>query len=138
MAYITLDDLVARYGEQEMLDVADRDRDGVADQSVLDAAIGDAGRDVDGQIGGRYAVPLVDPPELIRRLACQLARYYLHFQPPEHVRAGYKDALAQLADIRDGVVTIDAPPASGGGVVSKRTQGRAMPPVFSAGRIGGP
>jgi phage gp36-like protein len=138
MAYITLDDLVARYGEREMLDTADRDGDGTPDPVVLDAAIGDAGRDVDGQIGGRYHVPLADPPELVRRLACQLARYYLHFQPPEHVRAGYKDALAQLADIRDGRVAIDAPPASGGGSVSGHPRGRAMPPVFAAGRIGGP
>lgn len=138
MAYLTLDDLVARFGEREMLDVADRDDDGVVDAGVLAAAIGDAERDVDAQIGARYAVPLATVPDLVKRVAAQLARYYLHVaNPPEWVRAGYKDALAILADIRDGRVAIDAPAAAGGASVAGRVQGVADARIFTPDRLRG-
>lgn len=138
MAYITADDLIARYGIEELLDVADRDGDGTADPAVLDAAIGDAQRDIDAQIGGRHAVPLLTVPELVVRICCQLTRYYLHrVQPPEWVRNGYRDALAALADIRDGRVTIDAPSASTPAPASGRVLGVSAPPVFAGGRLTG-
>ncbi|HSV29458.1 MAG TPA: DUF1320 domain-containing protein [Candidatus Omnitrophota bacterium] len=140
MAYITLDDLVARYGEAEMVDIADRDRDGVPDPDVLAAVIGDAERDIDAQLGGRYQVPLASVPDLVKRLACQLARYYLHrVQPPEWVRSGYSDAMRQLGEIRDGRVSLDgvAPAPAPVQASAGRVAGVSEPRVFTPSNLRG-
>jgi phage gp36-like protein len=109
MAYATQDDMVAAFGEREVVALTDRDLLGVIDTSVLMAAIELAGDEIDAYLNGRYALPLVNPPRLLTRLACDIARYRLsgsEAQETEPSRNRYKDAVKTLTMIKGGELTM--------------------------------
>jgi len=106
--YCTAADLNLRFGAEEMLELTDRDADGVADAGVLDAAITDAGNTIDSYISRRYDLPLSTVPARLLKIACDLVRYDLHKEdPPERVTAAFKDAMAALRDIAAGRAVLD-------------------------------
>lgn len=107
MSYATLTDLIARAGDTEMRQIADRDRDTMIDQDVVDAALVHADNLVNGYVGVKYDVPLVTVPDLVRTWAVSIARYILHRNgAPEHVAQDYKDAVASLKDVAAGRITL--------------------------------
>ena len=98
MPYATRNDLVERFGENE---IAQRER--MLPAGATDGALNDAGQDIDGYLSVRYSVPLVPVPETLVRLACDIARYrLLGDAASDDVRARYKDAIAALRDIGAG------------------------------------
>lgn len=107
MTYASLDDLVARAGQREILDVADRDHDGVADADVVAEALTHADNIVNGYVATAYALPFSAVPDLVRTWAVAIARHKLHHQgPPDYVVADYKDAIASLKDVQSGKLTL--------------------------------
>lgn len=107
MPYATVEALEWRFGEQEILQLSDRDRDGVADPDVLVEAIYDADAIVNSIIGVRYATPIVPSPSILVWAACQLARYELHDdKAPERVKAGRDHALDILNQIASGALAL--------------------------------
>lgn len=107
MAYATLSDLIDRAGEAELRQIADRDRDGLIDDDVVDAAIKDAGNLIDGYVGTKYDLPLPSVPDLVRTWAVSIARYVLHRNgAPEHVKADHDAAMAALKDVARGLVSL--------------------------------
>lgn len=104
MAYAVLADMQTRYGADELLALSDRDNSGVADVGVVDAALSDAGMEIDAYLSNRYTLPLASPyPALLVRLCCELARYTLYKdKAPEIVRTGREDAIALLRRIAAG------------------------------------
>lgn len=122
MSYATQQDLIDRYGEAEMKDVADRDGDDAIDAEVVAGAIADAETLIDGYVGSRYALPLAAAPALLTQLACEIARYKLHKDsPPEVVAKNYDAALRSLRDIADGRMALpvgeaETPTPAGDGV----------------------
>ena len=107
MTYATPQDLIDRFGEQEILDLADRDRDGVIDPGVVEDAISDAAGEIDGYLAGRYAVPLTIVPRVIQRIAIDMARYNLYDnQPTPIVEQRYQNAIDFLKGISRGQVSI--------------------------------
>lgn len=108
MSYATEQNLIDRFGEDDIRQVADRDGDGVNDAAAIAGAIGDAGDTIDAYVGSRYDLPLVSVPPRLVRVACELAFYYLHrFSPPEHVRKLYEDAMKFLGDVSTGRAKLD-------------------------------
>ncbi len=106
--YCTQTDLETRFGADEMLELTDRDADGVADTGVLDMAIADAGNTIDTYVSKRYDLPLASTPARLTKIACDLVRYALHKEdPPTRVEAAYKDAMASLRDIGAGRALLD-------------------------------
>ena len=131
MSYCTLTDLVDRYGEQEMLQLTDRDRDGVADAAYIDGVLSDIDAQIDAHLAGRYALPLSQTPRVLVRIACQLAREAfaiangarLDDQTPE--RSDANAARTMLRDIAKGTISIGTPvPTSSTGSVEMTTGGR--------------
>ena len=57
MAYCTTDNLIDRYGADELLRLTDRDNNGFIDEQAVSAAIEDASDLIDGYLGGRYTLP---------------------------------------------------------------------------------
>lgn len=103
MPYATLEDIVERAGSAEVLDIADRDGDGIADPGVIAAALATAGQTIDGYLGVRFQLPLAAVPPLVAKWAVSIARYHLHRDgPPDHVVRDYKDALSELRDAGAG------------------------------------
>lgn len=107
MSYATLPDLAGRIGDLELRQIADRDRDMLPDQDVVDAALADADNLINGYVATRYTVPLASVPDLVKTWAVSIARYILHRNgAPEHVTQDYKDAIAALKDVSAGRIAL--------------------------------
>lgn len=138
MTYARLDDLVQRAGSDEIRQVADRNRDGVPDADVVDAALIHADNIVNGYVRARYALPLVAVPDLVRTWAVSIARHFLHRQgPPDYVVADYKDAITALKDVAGGKIVL---PDAGGATpteVSGTVMGSHPAEVFTSQKLRG-
>lgn len=108
MSYATQQNLIDRFGEAELKEVADRDGDTVLDAAVIAGVLADADDLIDSYIGKRYALPLATTPTRLVRLAADIARYYLYEDSPtEVVKTAYRDALAFLRDVSEGKAVLD-------------------------------
>jgi phage gp36-like protein len=76
--YCTKQDMLDRGWGDELLSIADPLGLGVIDDAILNKAIEDATGEIDGYLGARYGVPIVNPSENIVRYACDLARFFLY------------------------------------------------------------
>ncbi|MBP1844761.1 phage gp36-like protein [Rhizobium petrolearium] len=107
MPYASLEDLIERAGEDEILQVADRDEDGIPDPDVVEAALVHADNIANGYVAVRYALPLTAVPDLLRTWCVSIARYQLHRDgAPDYVVRDYKDALTALKDLARGVLDL--------------------------------
>lgn len=96
MSYATTDDVQARYLENDLIAMTDQTNQAV-DLTRLQAALDDASAEIDGYLGVRYVLPLVDsvtaepiaPPALLLRICVDMAVYGLMTLRPE---ADVKDA----------------------------------------------
>lgn len=139
MTYATLDDLIDRAGEAELRQIADRNRDSVIDQEVIDKALLDAKDAIDGYIGAKYALPLPSVPPTLRGWSVSIARYLLHRNgAPEHVAQDYKDAIAALKDVARGLITLPVAVGAEPAVVSGGTVMATHPDqVFTPTKLAG-
>lgn len=128
MAYATVEDMVVRYGEIEMIRLSTRDDalpesiDGARVNRILD----DAAAVIDGYLRVRYALPLAPtataawglsdsptgwPPELIRACAtlarCDLAQGGEQ-SPSKEMKAERDGIMTWLRDLSTGEVRLDA------------------------------
>lgn len=119
MPYATTQDLIDRFGEEELLQLADRDGDGVIDAAVVERAAADADAEIEGYLVGRYALPLESVPPVLSRIACDMARYHLYDDlATETVRTRYEDARRLLESIAAGKVQLGLPASAGAAPVS--------------------
>jgi len=110
MSYASLEDLIERAGADEILQVADRDLDGVADAAVVEAALTHADNTVNGYVRVRYALPFAAVPDLVRTWSVSIARYFLHRDgAPDYVVRDWKEAIAALKDVGAGRLQLTAP-----------------------------
>jgi phage gp36-like protein len=71
--------------------------------AVVQRALDDARNTIDSHIGGRYSLPIAPVPEILERLACDLARFYLYDDlVTEAIQKRFDDAMKLLRDVRDG------------------------------------
>jgi len=100
MAYCTLTDLIARFGEQRLLELTDFDH---ADQIGVDRvtlAIRDADALIESYVALRYAVPVTPAPPVLVGVACDLVLATLSGDnASEAVRTARRDAVALLSAI---------------------------------------
>ena len=140
MSYASLADLVARAGEDEILQVADRDGDGLADADVVAGALAHADNMANGYLAVRFALPLATVPDLLRTWCVAIARYHLHRDgQPDHVVRDYRDAIGALDRTARGL--IDLPIPVGDPVPSPSDSGRATvvgdEPAFTRSNLEG-
>jgi phage gp36-like protein len=105
MSYVSPADLIAEFGEQEMIDQTDRatPRTHAVDSAVAQRACDRANAEVDAVLAGRYALPLSSVPVLLCYLALDLAYFYLHqAEPNALVKTKYETAQKNLGYIRKG------------------------------------
>lgn len=114
MAYATLTDLVSRFGEEQLVQLTDRNGSGLIDQNVVDQAIADAGALIDGYLSGRYPVPLSPAPAILVGYACDLARYNLfpdaNLEDVNTVRIRQRDAIKFLELVGQGKLSLGLQP----------------------------
>ena len=154
MAYAQPQDMVARYGQAEMirLSVGEGQPLDVMNLARINVALADASALIDSYLRRRYATPLAAVPQEVLRAACILARYDLAHgdgrMPSEQMTTAQKQILAWLEAVRDGKTMLaDATPSGQqafGQVQSRGSapyQGVGTPPPtcapFGQGGFGG-
>ncbi len=121
MTYATQQDLIDRYGEEELLQLTDRANTGSIVAAVVNKALADADAEIDSYLAARYALPLATVPEVVVRLASDMARFYLYDdRATEGVSKRYDNAVKLLRSIASGAASIGvdsahAQPATDGG-----------------------
>ncbi len=124
MTYAVQQDLVDRFGDAELKQLTDRVNGTTIDATVVATALADADAEIDSYLVQRYTLPLSATPDVIERVACEIARYRLYanqsVEASETVRNNYKDAVAWLHDVAAGRANLDpnsaaALPAAAGG-----------------------
>ncbi|MGH6879283.1 gp436 family protein [Hypericibacter sp.] len=124
MTYAVKQDLIDRFGLVELVQLTDRTNvpQTTVDDTVVGRALADADQTIDGYLqSAGLQLPLAPVPALLVRLACDIARYFLHKDgPTDVVRKNYEDALKMLRDIANGTIQLQvagqAPAVSGGAV----------------------
>lgn len=110
MDYCTLDDLISAFGETELINISDRarPRTGQLNEEVVARAISDAEAEINMYLEGRGLLPLPSLPEVIRRIAVDIARYYLYQNPRDDgpVQTVYKQRVKQLEGIASGKLSL--------------------------------
>lgn len=113
MPYATQADIVALYGEQTLVRVADKNKDRVADPEVVSAGLQAADDTINMYLSAQYGVPLPYVSGGMRKIAIDIAVYTMAFDQAvrtEEMRLRYEDAIAQLKMIAKGDIGIGAPP----------------------------
>lgn len=107
MSYCTADQLIDRFGADELLQLTDRDQNGFIDDQAVSAAISDASALIDGYLGGRYALPLSVVPTVLAKICADIARYNLYDNAvPEVVEKHNTAAMAFLKSVGKGEVRL--------------------------------
>lgn len=103
MDYCTSAQLTTRFGEQELIQLTDRDGSGVIDDAVLAQAIGEASSEIDSYLRSRYPLPLRSTTSELARVAGDIARYRLYDDRMiDIVETRYKQAVDWLKAISSG------------------------------------
>lgn len=108
MPYCTQADLIERFGENELIDIA-RDESGTAiDAAVVERACDDASGEIDGYVSAAgYPVPLSPVPRIVTAYACDIARYRLYDEhATDQVQKRYDDAVKFLKSVSRGEVRL--------------------------------
>lgn len=123
MIYATVQDMIDRFGEPEMIQLTDADDLAAVKPSRIELKLGDAHALADGYLGRVYALPLTGcakpvgvavelvPPPQLTRAVCDIARYYLYddLAPESEVYRRFKTATAELQAIADGKAVLVCP-----------------------------
>lgn len=140
MAYATQQDIIDRYGEDQLLILADRDRDNVVDADVVARALADADAEINLHVGALYDLPLASVPAGLVQIAVDIALYRMCGTADlatEESRKRYEDARATLRRIAKREISLGPEPEQAGGLVQAPAIVGGTTRVFSRGRGGG-
>ena len=109
MAYATLQNLIDSFGETEINQLADRDNDGLIDTALITLVQNKSASLIDSYLGSIYITPIVNPPEIIVGIDCDIQRYYLYDDnPTDRVVKGFDASIAWLEKVNKGLIRIKA------------------------------
>lgn len=109
MSYASQSDMIARFGETEVIQLTDRASVGLIDAVVLANALDEADAEINPYLQGRYVLPMPNVPRILIGYACDIARYRLcgaAVTETEAIRARYKDAVRFLENVASGKVQL--------------------------------
>lgn len=107
MSYATQQNLVTRFGSDELIQLTDLNNLGSIDPAVVSVALADADAEINSYLAGRYNLPLTQVSAELVRLACDIARYRLFdVRATEAVKVRYDDAIKKLRDIGKGLASL--------------------------------
>ena len=127
MSYATKQDMIDRFGEEDVLGYTDRANPptGVIDDDVLSKALEAATSEVNSR--ALIGAPVATVTEQIVNLTCVIARYHLYDPCPDRVRKDYEDAVAFLRMVSLGQAILS-------GVTGSTPQAEGNTPKFHAGK----
>ncbi|MBO0346039.1 DUF1320 domain-containing protein [Roseibium sp. CAU 1637] len=136
MAYATRQDLIDRFGEDELIQLTDRVNlpASTIDEDMVAAHIADAENLADSYLAKLYRLPLDPVPAVLTRIICEIARYFLHGRRTDKddpVTRDYALAIAWLKDVARGTVQLEAEGAASSQTSGGQVQVSAPDRVFS-------
>jgi len=161
MIYATIQDLIDRFGERELIELTDPDNAAVVPDKA-ERALADAHALANGLLALVYRLPLsgcvkpapvpgnpratetVPPPQLAR-IVCDVARYYLYddLAPEAEVARRFRQAQSELKAISEGKAHLMCPwggepgvPLSGSAAGECETRFSFSPRSVNDARIG--
>ena len=79
MAYCTIQDMIDRFGNEEILQLSDRQVHlGVLNSTRVQAAIDDACAEIDLELSACYVLPITSSVPILKHWACDVARFHLY------------------------------------------------------------
>lgn len=136
MPYATLQDLVDRFADDELIRISDRDDTGAINADVVAVKLADADAEIDGYLAGRYTLPLTTVPETLRRIACDVARYHLYDnRVTDTVQKRYDAAIKFLEMVARGQVQLGVDTGGTAPTVSAGPQYYQADSVFSRDKL---
>lgn len=113
MTYATQQNMIDRYGEQELIELTDRASATAIDATVLGQALADADAEINAYLVSRYSLPLASVPPVLTRFAADIARYMLYdTRAPEQVKDRYDAAIKFFKLIAEGKASLGLDPVS--------------------------
>lgn len=124
MIYATVQDMIDRFGEQEMIQLTDAQDLAAVQPARIQLKLDDAHALADSYLARVFALPLTGcarpvgvgvveyvPPPQLTRVVCDIARYYLYddLAPESEVYRRFKQASAELQAIADGKARLMCP-----------------------------
>lgn len=107
MTYATHDNMVARFGEPELIQLTDKTNGLTVNAASVALALTDADAEINSYLASRYSLPLTQTTDEVVRMACDIARYRLHdSKVTDLVQARYDAVIAKLRDIAKGVASL--------------------------------
>jgi len=99
----------------------------VAALANVERALRDADSTINGYLASRYRTPVTQAADVLERIACQLARYFLYDDgATDQVKKNYDGSIAFLRDVSQGKVQLGpgesgatAPASAGAEMVSE-------------------
>lgn len=107
MSYASKTNMLARFGEPEVIALTDRANLGVVDDTVLAGALVEADAEIDPYLAPRHVLPLASVPKILTGFACDIARYRLcgaGVTETDEIRNRYKDAIRFLEQAAAGKI----------------------------------
>ncbi|WIA55479.1 DUF1320 family protein [Sphingobium sp. WTD-1] len=106
--FATAEDMKARYGEDELVQLTDQDGWNAQAIAAINVKLQTASSIAEGYVAKYYApAPGRALPPLLTELVCEIAYAKLHKAPPEAIEKRETRALDQLKDISRGLIKID-------------------------------
>lgn len=98
---ITIQDMVTRFGEQEMAERSNHENYEYINEDVLNAAIADAEEEAATYLrAAKLSFPVDSVPNILKIKVCDIARYYLYQDAvTEIIDERYKSAIAWLKTV---------------------------------------
>ena len=123
MQYATVQDLIDRFGEPEMIQLTDAAHQAAVQPARIQLKLDDAHALADGYLARVFALPLTGcakpvgvgavemvPPPQLTRAVCDIARYYLYDDKcTDEVLKRYEQAKQELLHISQGKATLACP-----------------------------
>ncbi len=135
MPYCSLEDIKQAIPEKNIIELTDDAGTGTIEQNRVNDAISYADQLIDGYLRGRYTVPLNPVPELIKRLAADLAVFHLYsrrfeLNMPEAMLQRRKEIIRLLEQIQKGFIKLGIETQSGPGQGHYKTNKTGEDRVF--------
>ncbi len=129
-AYLSPLALIERAGLDLVTRLTDEEGLGRIDAARLAGAIADAGAEIDGHVGARFALPIITPWPLLSAIAFDLAMARLwqgRGDAPAGITAAAANARAQLKLIGEGRIAAPA------GIAPAAAEAQPQPVIFQPG-----
>lgn len=136
MSYATLQDLIDRGWERELVELTDKTNRPAStiNETTVERALTDASVLIDSYLGKLYRLPLSSVPPVVTKFACDLARYQIYDKAAEEgtpVYIAWQTATKWLENVAKGLVTLDVEGVTPAQAGSGQVQTSAPIRVFS-------